>query len=147
MPIKPITTHQEIMQYLEERIQRNEKVIINTLAYVGETCIKTARIAGNYKDQTGNLRSSIGYVIVKNGSVVFTSGFATEKRGTEGASAGKKFAGEVSGQFPKGLVLIVVAGMKYAAHVSAMGYDVLDSAELRAEMLVPVLMERLGLKK
>ena len=36
--------------------------------------------------------------------------------------------------------------MRYASFVSAKGYDVLDSAELLAERLVPDMLKRLGLK-
>ena len=38
----------------------------------------------------------------------------------------------------------MVAGMRYAAYVSASGRDVLDSAELRANQLVPQLLGQLA---
>jgi len=43
------------------------------------------------------------------------------------------------------LVLIVIAGMKYAAYVEAMNYDVLTSSELYARKRVPELIEKLKL--
>jgi hypothetical protein len=147
MPIRPITTYQEIEAYLEEQVRRTEKAIINTLLYVGETCINTARIGGSYKDQTGNLRSSVGYVVVKNGNVIHTSSFEVEKKGGKGSANGRQFAEQKAREFRKGIVLIVVAGMNYAAYVSAKGRDVLDSAELTADRLVPQLMQQLTVKK
>jgi hypothetical protein len=39
--------------------------------------------------------------------------------------------------------LILVAGKEYAAYVSAR-YDVLDSAELLAEKLLPGILKKLG---
>lgn len=147
MPIRPITTYQEIEAYLEEQVRRTEKAIINTLLYVGETCINTARIGGSYKDQTGNLRSSVGYVVVKNGNVIHTSSFEVEKKGGKGSTNGRQFAEQKAREFRKGIVLIVVAGMNYAAYVSAKGRDVLDSAELTADRLVPQLMQQLTVKK
>ena len=47
-------------------------------------------------------------------------------------------------EFPNGVVLVVVAGMNYAAHLSDRGYDVLDSAEVLAAKLVPQLLQSLG---
>ena len=143
MPIRPITTRAEIERYIEAQIRRTEQAIINTLAYVGEICVNTARIGGSYQDQTGNLRSSTGYVLVKNGSVVYASSFEAERGGSEGASKGRLFAEQKAREHPRGIVLIVVAGMSYAAYVAASGRDVLDSAELRAEQLAPQLLKQL----
>jgi hypothetical protein len=143
MPIKTITTRQEIDAYLAEQAHRTERAIVNTLAYVGEQCVNTARIGGSYRDQTGNLRSSVGYVIVKDGSVIHTSSFEVERQGGQGSTEGKQFAERKARQYGKGIVLIVVAGMNYAAYVSATGRDVLDSAELTADRLIPQLMQQL----
>ena len=144
MPIRPITTRQEIATYIEQQVRRTEQAVINTLAYVGETCVSTARIAGSYTDQTGNLRSSTGYVLVKDGRVIRVSSFEVEKGGGDGARKGRTFAEQKAREYPKGIALIVVAGMLYAAYVSASGRDVLDSAELRANQLVPQLLGQLA---
>ena len=133
----------EVDAYLEEQIQRIEQQTIYNLSYVGDRCSNEARSTNSYKDQTGNLRSSIGYVIVKDGM----SDFTTVKNGREGTQGGAAFARQLVKEFPSGIVLIVVAGMNYAAHVSARGYNVLDSAELLAEQLVPSLMKQLGFTK
>ena len=102
---------------------------------------------GSYLDRTHNLRSSTGYVIVKDGKIVKMGDFTPIKGGNEGAQGGAAFARQLVKAFPSGIVLIVVAGMNYAAHVSARGYNVLDSAELLAEQLVPSLMKQLGFTK
>lgn len=147
MPIKQITPQAEVDRYLEEQVERIEKQIIYNLSYVGEQCLNEGRSTNSYKDQTGNLRSSIGYVIVKDGNIITTSSFATVNAGHEGTKVGTAYARQLSREFPKGIVLIVVAGMNYAAYVSAKGYNVLDSAELLAEQLVPKLMKQLGFTK
>lgn len=147
MPIKQITPQAEVDRYLGEQVERIEKQIIYNLSYVGEQCLNEGRSTNSYKDQTGNLRSSIGYVIVKDGNIITTSSFATVKAGHEGTKVGAAYARQLSREFPKGIVLIVVAGMNYAAYVSAKGYNVLDSAELLAEQLVPKLMKQLGFTK
>lgn len=74
------------------------------------------------------------------------SSFDVVKEGVEGAKGGKEYAMKLVRDFPKGIVLIVVAGMNYASHVSAKGYDVLDSSELLAEKLVPQMLRKLGFK-
>ena len=57
----------------------------------------------------------------------------------EGAEVGKQYAQELAANHPTGYALIVVAGMNYAEYVSAKGYDVLDTAELKARELLEKL--------
>jgi hypothetical protein len=131
------------------------------MCYVGEQVVNHARSlpsmnpAGlkhipphqpNYIDWTANLRSSVGYVVVVEGQVAKMSDFTPVKNGTQGATDGKAFAMQLVSKFPKGIVLIVVAGMHYASYVSAKGYDVIDSAELLAQQLVPEILKRLSSK-
>lgn len=144
MGIKRITPISEVDAYLEEQTQRIERRIIYNLSYVGEQCVNEARNSGSYTDRTGNLRSSTGYVIAKDGQIVRMSDFNAVKNGKEGAKDGSAFARRLVNDFPDGIVLIVVAGMNYASYVSAKGYNVLDSAELLAERIVPSLMKQLN---
>jgi hypothetical protein len=74
------------------------------------------------------------------------SNFEQVKQGGKGSADGKAFAAELTGKFPEGICLIIVAGMNYAGYVSAR-YNVLDSAELQAEKLIPQLLEKLGIRK
>jgi hypothetical protein len=143
MGAKMITPATEIERYIQTEIARRERLILRNLAYVGEQCLNQARSTDTYRDQTGNLRSSTGYIIAVDGKVVQTSHFDTVKNGQEGSVEGKAFAMELVSEFPTGVVLIVVAGMNYAASVSAKGYDVIDSAELLAQRLVPQIMKKL----
>jgi hypothetical protein len=140
------TPMSEIEAYLQEQTARRERAMQNALLQVGEQAVNHARSVNSYRDQTGNLRSSTGYVLVSDGKIVKTSSFETVKNGHKGSADGKSFAGERASGFPKGIVLIVVAGMKYAGAVSARGKDVLDSAELLAEQLVEKAMKRLKLR-
>jgi hypothetical protein len=134
----------EIERYLEEQIAIREREIIRRMSHIGEQCANQAREAGTYTDQTGNLRSSTGYVIVVDGEIVVMSSFDSVKStGVQGSVDGRAFATSLANGFPSGIVLIVVAGMRYAAAVSARGKDVLDSAELLAERLVPQMLQRL----
>lgn len=146
MPIRQITPMSEIDRYTEQRLRGLEQAVIRTLAYCGELCLNVARSTNSYKDQTGNLRSSIGYVVAVDGRIVSQSSFETVKEGGQGSKQGAAFAKQLVRRFPKGICLIVVAGMEYAAHVKNRGYDVLDSSELTADRIVPPMLKQLGFK-
>nr|DAP49973.1 MAG TPA: hypothetical protein [Caudoviricetes sp.] len=146
MPIKRITLPVAIDNYVTGRIEAIQKALAYNLAAIGEQVLNVARLNGSYRDQTGNLRSSIGYVVVIDGEVIQMSSFDAVKSGGNGARMGKQYVKRLIRKFPQGVVLLVVAGMKYASYVSAKGYDVLDSSELLADKLVPQMLEQLGLK-
>lgn len=146
MPIRQITPMSEIDRYTEQRLRGLEQAVIRTLAYCGELCLNVARSTNSYKDQTGNLRSSIGYVVAVDGRIVNQSSFETVKEGGQGSKQGAAFAKQLVRRFPKGICLIVVAGMEYAVHVKNRGYDVLDSSELTADRIVPYMLKQLGFK-
>lgn len=146
MGITQKTSESEIDKYIEQQVKRTTNALIYYLKYIGERCLNAARDTKSYKDRTGNLRSSLGYIIVRDGKIVYQSNFEVVLTGNTGAKSGIKYAKEVARQFPEGIVLIVVAGMNYATYVSGKGYDVLDSAELLADKLVPQILKRLGFK-
>lgn len=117
------------------------------LNYVGLECVREARTKRRYTDQTGNLRSSTGYCILYNGVIVHQSGFeAVKTTAAQGAASGKKLMNNLIAQNSTGIVLIVVAGMNYAAYVEAKGLNVLDSSEIMAKKLIRKTLKRLGFK-
>lgn len=125
------------IQNLDGKIEEKyRKACISKLQYIGDKCISDARLTGSYTDRSGNLRSSIGYVIVERGQVSYESAFPTVKNGKEGPKECKAYARELAHQYPSGIVLIVVAGMNYASYVQRRGYNVTASAELIAEQLI-----------
>lgn len=88
----------------------------------------------SFMDQTGHLRSSIGYAIFKNGKVIHDD-FENSPEGTDqdtGRSRGYEYAMANAGA-NIGYILIVVAGMEYAAVVESKGYDVITGSSFRAE--------------
>ena len=137
MVIKPKFNRDEIVKKLLLQRTKIEQAIITRLSYVGEQFVRDARSVNSYKDQTGNLRSSIGFVIVKNGEQILQS----FPGGGEGAGVGEKEAIEAAEKFPTGIVLIVVAGMGYAAAVESKGFDVITGSSYKA---VSTLTEMLG---
>lgn len=137
------TIAEEIDRELNEMIERMRQAVIMNLQVIGEKCVNEARLKGSYKDQTGNLRSSTGYVLIVDGQLVSESRFDVVVNGQQGSQEGKTFAESLVKDYPTGIALIVVAGKNYAEYVAAKGYDVLDSAELLGEQLVRKMMDDL----
>lgn len=108
-----------------------EAKVIKAMQYAGEEFVKNARemtkAQGGFGDVTGNLRSSIGYFIVKDGKVIDQMVYLSED-GTDrqtGLSIGLKF---IKSFFKKktGFQLVGFAGMDYASHVESRGLNVIS---------------------
>lgn len=147
MGIRLTTPIGEIDSFFSETIQQVEVQIINTLSVLGDKCISEAKDRpqeASWFDQSGNLRSSIGYVIVAKGRIIKNSGFNQVKQGSEGIREGKSLAEELARKYSSGYALIVVVGMNYAELVEAMDNKVvLASAELLARRELPNMMVKL----
>lgn len=137
------TTPAELTKMAMEQAERIDKTIFRNLSYAGDQAVNTAKASHSkdWTDQTGNLRSSIGYIITKDGEMVTMSKFDTVKEGAEGAEKGKAYAQSLTAEHPTGWCLTVVAGMHYASYVANKGYDVLDSAELKARDIAAKLLK------
>lgn len=94
-----------------------------------------------YQDQTGNLRNSTGYIVVRNGSVV-KEGF---EGGQEGEATGRGYAHRLATQFADSdWALIIVAGMEYASYVEDIHHrDVLHHSKNFAPQVLERMMESL----
>lgn len=148
----PVTNSNKVKNafynYVIEQAEGARIGAINVLNYVGLQCVTEARKNGGYTDRSGNLRSSIGYVVLENGQPVkkgsFNKVLATANEAEEKSN---ELMTRLAETYNTGLVLVVVAGMDYAAYVEARGYNVLNSAETLAKTLVPKMLKQLGLKK
>lgn len=126
---------------IAKEINRAEDEILKKLSFIGENAVNDARGNGDYMDNTGNLRSSIGYTILKNGETVRTSSFDRVKQEASKAKReSTKLLDELRTKFNTGFVLIVVAGMDYAVTVEARGRNVLSSSKLLAEIMAKRLI-------
>jgi hypothetical protein len=131
--IKPRFTPASLQKDFERRLKQMDQAILARLQYIGENFVNNARSNGAYLDQTGNLRSSIGYIVQKDGKRIYSSGFERLKNGVLGKERGQAFMNEIRSKFQNGYVLIVVAGMDYAAAVESMGKDVLTASSIIAK--------------
>lgn len=137
----------EVHDMLMREAERVERLTIRALSKLGEQCVTKIRDRAGDKswyDQTGNLRSSVGYVIAHNKNIIQYSTFNQVKQGSKGVKTGKDLAKELAKRYSNNYVLIVVAGMNYAEFVEAMdNKDVLASTELWAREQVPLMLEKL----
>ena len=125
-------------------IIRNE--VSNALAKLGEECIAKIRDRSgseSWYDQTGNLRSSIGYAVYDYGWKKVQSSFQTVMGGSDGSSEGRKMINNLANEYSKVYALVVVAGMNYAEYVESLeNKDVLASTELWAKGVIDARLER-----
>lgn len=132
-------------QIKDTMIERANRELLNIAAYIGEKAVEYARKNGSYKDQTGNLRSSIGYAVVHDKKVILKDALEKVKNGVEGVQVGNQFRNElIEEQQKKGISTIVLAGMDYAAAVESTNRDVISGSELMVKKLVPELLRRSG---
>lgn len=142
MAIVPKFTQAQIKARFDNFIKVIEKRQIMRLQYLGEQCVIHARSNGDYTDRTGNLRSSVGYALFKNGVALHVS-FNKVGSGSKGANLGFATAVKAAAKYKDGLCLVVVAGMNYALSVESKGRDVLTSTELFAKQEMPKILEEL----
>lgn len=82
MAVKMTTPISVIDRAIAQAIQEAKRKVVRMLAFLGEKCIIEARDRSqeeSWYDQTGNLRSSIGYVVVMEGRIVSMSDFKQVK--------------------------------------------------------------------
>lgn len=123
MAIKDKTNWQRVDQEFRHEIETMLQKAVFFLAKVGEVACAYARENGSYTDRTGNLRHSIGYLVIQNGQVM-VDGFGT----TDPQQSARQYAYQVAQAYKKNTVLIWVAGMSYAKYVEAKGFDVLQGS-------------------
>lgn len=144
MGVIPKWTKEDIDIRFDKFLEVIERKIISRLQYLGELCVTHAReipASVGFTDQTGALRSSIGYVIFKDGTAIH-SNYNVVGGGSEGVAAGMALARKVGAKY-KGIALVVTAGMNYAIKLESRGRDVLTSAETMAKQEFPRIMQEL----
>lgn len=117
-----------------QSIRRN---VARKLAYAGEAAITAQKNAYSYTQRTGNLLSSTAYAVLE-GRVQQVQTAGTQ---SEGTAAAKRLIG-VQPKSNNKISLILVAGMNYAAFVSARGYNVLDTARQVATIATNELLKK-----
>lgn len=150
--VKPNFTVDDVRKRYDAFLDVVSDLQLEALKQLGEECVTYARSdhANNWMDDSGNLRSSIGYGIFHNGEPVFMSAFEQisptnpPKNGipVDGGQRGEQFCRTI-GEQTTGNSLVVVAGMHYAIYVESKGRDVLTGAETHAIRTLPMMVEQL----
>jgi alpha-L-fucosidase len=163
-----------VADLMAEKIKNLENLVEFQFSFIGLKTATNAKEVSTFQNQTGNLRSSIGFVLAKNGEIIEVGGFTrvsgngenmaivnfTTKEGKEvsfhakgksgdgqsGVKVGREYAEELARSSGKGYVLIIVAGMNYAGYVEAKGYNVLTESGKYLESEANKMIERI-LKK
>ena len=89
MPIRQVTPKAEISGYIDRKLDIWKQLLVRNFLYVGEQVLNAARSTDSYKDRTGNLRSSVGYVLVVDGQVYEMSSFNQVLDGRTGKQGGE----------------------------------------------------------
>ncbi|MFD2961018.1 MULTISPECIES: hypothetical protein [Olivibacter] len=143
--LKAKFTNADIKKRAKEIIEANHRYIHTSLDAVGLQFIIDARSKtpdqGGFNDDTGNLRSSIGYLIAFNGKVI---GSKFDGQKSEGRTKGKEAAEKVTNEHPVGWAIIFVAGMEYASYVEGYGYDVITGSAIKISANVKDMLDRLA---
>lgn len=146
MGIKAQFTQEQLKRRFDAFLAMVKKKQIARMQRLGEMCLIEARNNKGYMMQTGALLSSTGYMIFVDGVALhsqFDAASGAESNAAQnGIKAGQELAEKV-GKNTKGIALVVVAGMNYAAYVEAKGYNVLSSAEHLAQRELPRMLEEL----
>ena len=146
MGIKANFTKDDVRKRFDAFLDMVEQKQIARLQRLGEMCLIEARNNKGYMMQTGALLSSTGYEVFVDGVAIHSqfdaASGAESKAAAKGIKSGQTIAEKV-GKETKGVALVVVAGMNYAAYVEARGKNVLSSAEHLAERELPRMLEKL----
>lgn len=126
--------------FLQKAASLLQSNCLKVLSKLGDECIaKILDRSGSesWYDQTGNLRSSIGFAVYEKGVVFMQSSFSAVLQGTDGSEVGKKMITDLAKEYAKVYALVILAGMDYASDVEAKdSRDVLESTRIWAESVI-----------
>ncbi len=137
----PAFSLNRIFDNINDLADARTKETIEVFSYVGTQFVNDMRTNGEYDDHSGNLRSSTGYIVLVDGDIVkrFVK-TANKDDGGDGKKVANDLIERLRAEFREGIMLVVFAGMEYAAAVEAHGKDVLTGSSERAGALLKELL-------
>ena len=145
--IKGIEQLQQKLLQKKEAIERMLGEPNQGLLYlIAEEAVRDAKFKKGYRDHTANLKNTISFALFKDGELVAkcvnTNNELPADMSEQAVQENEinnrlmEYASKEGVIRPKGFSLIIVAPMKYAAHVEHKGYNVLQLTRyfLRDEM-------------
>jgi hypothetical protein len=146
MALIPGHNQRDIDDGLDDDINQIIAQEVRIMQYVGEEFVNNCRDIRTYNDITGNLRSSIGYVVAVDAKIqqsAITGGEGSPKGvQAEGKNKGESLATKLATD-KNSTVLIGVAGMEYASSVEARNKDVITNSSIIARKTLEGLLREL----
>ena len=145
----------KVIKAMKEELVLKQLTYEKQLTYLLEAAVAElvnhAKLGAEYQDQTSNLKSSIGGIVLRNGIPVSYRGFEKEAPtgkkqydAESGVKTGLEFATDVSKNLNTGYGIVIVAGMEYATYVEDVhGLNVLGKTGLKAYEELPKLLAQL----
>lgn len=99
-----------------------------------------------YQDHTGNLNSSTGFIIYKDGKVVHQD-FRESAKGTDKATGLKEGLSLALAELREssGWGVVLMSGMEYASWVESRGFDVLLGATVNLDSILKEAFNEIGM--
>ena len=146
------TPQKAVENYLNAVAEKVDETIVRKMCIFGTECVNKVRDRSkeaSWIDHTGNLRSSIGFSVLRGKEVVDIGGFfstnAPEGNGSEGQQKGKQYLEKEIALCLGDYTLLLVAGMEYASKVEAIeSKDVLASTEIWAKQTWEKALPQIG---
>ena len=130
-----------IQDYIRKYSLTIQKALIRELEIIVAKLENHAKSSAEYEDQTSNLKSSIGGVVLQDGKTVTYVGF---KGKAEGVDDGTSFINSLIGDYKSGFTIIIVAGMEYATYVeNHHDLNVLKKTELKMQSEMQKMLSKL----
>lgn len=127
---------------MKKELELIEERQVERMKTLGEMCVKYARMIPEdieFEDPNGDLRSSIGCKVFRNGVSVY-SNYEVVGDGYEGARMGAELAEKVGDSNKKGVMLVVTFGLDYTYNLEYRGVDVARSLEEIRDEDLPKMM-------
>ena len=132
--IRMVTDMRAISERAEKIVAVIEECVVEAFTEWAKEDDNYLRTNRGFNDRTGNLRSSLGAGVVKNGTVVFKTPFEVVLHGSEGARKGSQAIDSLASYYQGVIAKVMVAGMEYAQRVEDLeSKDVLESRRIQCE--------------
>ena len=133
----------DIKKYNERISAIIEECVIDELVAWAKEDDEYLRGNEGFKDHTGNLRSSLGAAVFRDGRMLYSTPFSTVLTGTKGSAEGRRAAEALASRTIGRIAKVMVAGMDYAQRVEDIdSKDVLESRRIQCEREAKGVYER-----
>lgn len=146
MGIKANFSIADVQKDMAAKMESIVEATVQALVELGRECVDYARSIPpevGFNDVTGNLRSSIGFKVFRDGTPV-AEDYVQVLNGAEGVEKGRALADQIGSKCGQNqTMLVITAGEEYAVYLESKGRDVLTSSELMARREWPQMKQRI----